>query len=505
MVNNIIETFDLTKKFKLKGNKKELVALNKVNFTIKEGEIFGLLGPDVLGKSTLLQIFTTMLKPTSGYAKIEGINILKKPKCVRKKIGVMLGAKMLYPKLTCYENLKFFCKIYNVPNYKEKIHSILEEFGLAKWLNQYVENFSSGMKMKLAFCRTLLLDRKILLLDEPTLGLDTRTTSLIVEKLKNLKKTILLTTSNIKLAEELCDRIGFIKKGYILTDNNQELNNLVNKLKHQSYKIETNNNVEEVKTFKTKAWGSTEKAQNYERSINSNFFVNRIKNKVEYFYAKKFVASNILDAGAGTGRFSLPLLSEGNKVLSCDISYPMLSIAYLQNSMFKGIVADVFNLPFKNGHFDSIISITVLEHFIDYPKIIGEFNRIIKKKGVIIFEMPNRKNYDYFREKKLRSRDNNFKAKNYYSLATVKMIRKILNDYQLELLHFFPYDFFNNNQILKRVLLNKRIYSLFLDILDKFFAIPWIEQFYYLVEIHLLKYLPDCFCFNIMYVARKKE
>ena len=123
---------------------------------------------------------------------------------------------MLYYRITAYENLKFFCRIYEVPNYKEKITQFAKDFGLEKWLNQYVENFSSGMKMKLALCRTFLLERKILFLDEPTLGLDVKTISFIINKLKNLKKTIFLTSHDMGVVEKLCDRIAFINHGKIV-------------------------------------------------------------------------------------------------------------------------------------------------------------------------------------------------------------------------------------------------------------------------------------------------
>ncbi len=216
MNKNIIETFDLSKIYKLKQRKKEIIALNDINISIKEGEIFGLLGPNGAGKTTLIQILTTLRQPTTGYALIDGNNILKKPKKAKSKVALMLDDKMLYYRITAYDNLKFFCKIYNVPNYDSKIKEIVKEFGLSKWLNQYVENFSSGMKMKLAFCRTFLLERPILFLDEPTLGLDVNSILFVIEKLKNLNKTIFLTSHDMNVVEKVCNRIAFINNGNIL-------------------------------------------------------------------------------------------------------------------------------------------------------------------------------------------------------------------------------------------------------------------------------------------------
>ncbi len=280
MARNIIETFDLTKKYKLKGKKKEILALNKVNISIKEGEIFGLLGPNGAGKTTIIQILTTLLQPTSGYAIVDGYNILKKPKYVKSRVGLMLESDMLYYRITGYDNLKFFAKIYNIPNYKQKIYEITKEFGLEKWLNQYVENFSSGMKMKLALCRTLLLNPKILFLDEPTLGLDVKSTAFIVEKLKNLNRTIFLTSHNMSVVEKLCNHIAFINNGNILkTGTQEEIKSLIQT--EMKVEVEIKNNRNQLK--------SELNHQNFLNKIidNENGFIISLKNRK--FYKELFL------------------------------------------------------------------------------------------------------------------------------------------------------------------------------------------------------------------------
>ncbi len=215
-MGKIIETVNLSKNYKLKGRKMEIRALNNVSLSISEGEIFGLLGPNGAGKTTLIQILTTITQPTDGYAKIDGLDVTIHPKKVKAMIGLMLASDMLYNRITGYDNLKFFCKIYKISNYKTKIEKLAEEFGLSRWLDQYVEYFSSGMKMKLALCRTLLIERQILFLDEPTLGLDVKSINFIIDKLKNLKKTIFLTSHDMSVVEKLCDRVAFINNGNIL-------------------------------------------------------------------------------------------------------------------------------------------------------------------------------------------------------------------------------------------------------------------------------------------------
>ncbi len=222
MVKNIIETFDLTKIYKLNRGRTEIKAINNINVSVKEGEIFGLLGPNGAGKTTIIQILTTLTQPTTGYAIIDGYNILKDPSKIQEKIALMLSNKMIYYRITGYDNLKYFCKIYCVPNYKQKILDMASEFGLKKWLYQYVEKFSSGMKMKLALCRTFLLGRKILFLDEPTVGIDVESLTFIVDKIKNSNCTIFLTSHNMNVIEKLCTRIAILNKGNILKIGTKE-------------------------------------------------------------------------------------------------------------------------------------------------------------------------------------------------------------------------------------------------------------------------------------------
>ena len=222
MTETIIETYDLSKTYYLKGKERSIKALDNVNLNIEKGEIFGLLGPNGAGKTTLIQILTTLLQPTSGYAVIDGHNILKNPENVKAKVALMLESEMLYYRITGYDNLKFFCKLYNVQSYPEKINKMARKLGIEDWLDQYVEKLSSGMKMKLALCRTLLLEREILFLDEPTLGLDVSTIALFVDIIKDFKGTIILTSHDLSVVEKLCDRIAFINKGKIINVGTQE-------------------------------------------------------------------------------------------------------------------------------------------------------------------------------------------------------------------------------------------------------------------------------------------
>ena len=220
--NYVIETFNLTKRYKLRGKAERLTALNSINLKVNEGEIFGLLGPNGAGKTTLVSILTSLIPPTEGFAKVLGKNVLKEQYFIKKNVGLMLGSDMIYYRLTGYRNLKFFCKIYNINDYEKKIKDIVELLGLTSKLNQLVETYSSGMKVKLALARILLIDPKILFLYEPMLGLDPNIAKSIVDILMKFNKTVFLTSHQMNIVESLCDRIAFLREGKIIKVDSKE-------------------------------------------------------------------------------------------------------------------------------------------------------------------------------------------------------------------------------------------------------------------------------------------
>ena len=229
MSENIIETIDLTKKYKLKAGGK-IFALNKVNMSIKKGEIFGLLGPNGAGKTTLVSILSTLLQPTSGTAKVMGYDVRKNPKEIKRKIGLMLGDEMIYYRMTGIDNLKFFARIYQINNYKEKIKQITTLLGIDNKLKEYVSNYSRGQKLRIALSRILLIEPEILFLDEPLLGMDPKTTRDLIKILLGLNKTILLTSHQMHVVQQLCERIAFLNRGSIIKIDTKE--NFVDILKH---------------------------------------------------------------------------------------------------------------------------------------------------------------------------------------------------------------------------------------------------------------------------------
>lgn len=207
----MIEIKDITKKYRY------LVAVNHVNLTIQDGELFGLLGVNGAGKTTLISMLSTLVQPTSGTASLMGYDLIKEKEEIKKIMSVSPQETAIAPLLTVKENLSFFSEIYemNDPVYLEKI---IDLFHLEEVLNKKAKTLSDGYKRRLSIAVSLLSKPKVLFLDEPTLGLDVfarRELWKIILSLKG-KITIVLTSHYLEEIEALCDRIAVIHKGNII-------------------------------------------------------------------------------------------------------------------------------------------------------------------------------------------------------------------------------------------------------------------------------------------------
>ena len=213
---NIIEVKDLVKKFG------EVTAVDDITFNVKQGEMFAFLGPNGAGKSTSIKIFTTLLHPTSGVLKINDFDPVHQQDAVRHSFGIVFQDPSLDDELTAYENLEFHGVFYAVPKElrKKRIEQLLKFVELWDRKDDYVKNFSGGMKRRLEIARGLIHHPKILFLDEPTLGLDPQTRKHMWEYIKNLNKkekmTVFFTTHYIQEAEDVADRVAIIDKGKII-------------------------------------------------------------------------------------------------------------------------------------------------------------------------------------------------------------------------------------------------------------------------------------------------
>ena len=198
------------------------VAVNGIDLRVERGEIFGVLGPNGAGKTTMLRMLATLLEPTSGEARVLGIDVMREPREVRRRLGAMLsGERSLYWKLTARENLEYFAALYHVPpkEAKARIDAALVAVKLTDRADDYVERYSTGMRQRLALARALLPDPPLVILDEPTVGLDPQAARDLRDRVRELKRqgrTVLLTTHYMEEADQLCDRIAIIDHGEIV-------------------------------------------------------------------------------------------------------------------------------------------------------------------------------------------------------------------------------------------------------------------------------------------------
>jgi ABC-2 type transport system ATP-binding protein len=205
-----------------------VLAVDRINLSIREGEIFGLLGPNGAGKTTTLMMLSTLLKPTSGTALVNGFDVRTHPLEVRENTGMVFQDPSSDATLSAYENLKLHALLYDVPlaAIDRKIDEVLILVDLLKRKNDIVKTYSGGMRRRLEIARGLLHEPKIFFLDEPTLGLDPQTRQHIWEYIKGLAKkigmTIILTTHYMEEAERLCDRIAIIDQGKIIALDSPE-------------------------------------------------------------------------------------------------------------------------------------------------------------------------------------------------------------------------------------------------------------------------------------------
>ena len=211
-----------------------LTAVDNLSLDICNNEVFGLLGQNGAGKTTIIHMLATLLKPTSGSATVNGFDIVKEPAKVRASIGIVFQAPSSDDMLTGYENLKLHSLLYNVPRKirEKRISDVLELVDLTERQHDQVKKYSGGMRRRLEIARGILHKPKILFLDEPTLGLDPRSRESMWNYIRKLvqeeKITIILTTHYMEEADFLCDRIGILDRGKIIAlDTPSQLKEIV--------------------------------------------------------------------------------------------------------------------------------------------------------------------------------------------------------------------------------------------------------------------------------------
>lgn len=199
----------------------EHLAVNNVNFSVRQGEIVGFLGPNGAGKTTTMKMLTGLLKPTAGTAQIMGHNIESEPVAAKSQFGYVPDTPNLYGKLSGWEFLRFMARLYKVPQEQaeRRAGELLRIFDLYDAASDMVEGYSHGMQQKMALAGALVHDPKVLFLDEPTVGLDPRSARLIkdiLSQLRNRGAAVFFSTHILEIAERMCDRVMIINKGEII-------------------------------------------------------------------------------------------------------------------------------------------------------------------------------------------------------------------------------------------------------------------------------------------------
>lgn len=286
----VVTIKELVKKYK------DNIAVDNITLNIQKGEIYGLLGPNGAGKSTIINIISGILNPTYGEVKIFGQNTNKKE--VKKQIGLIPQNLAIYEDYTAYENIKLFAKLYGLrgSTLEESIKSVLEFTGLSDVANNRAKTFSGGMMRRLNIACGIVHKPKLIIMDEPTVGIDAQSRNHILNSIKKLNEqgtTIIYTSHYMEEVEEICTRIGIIDHGQIIAQGtNEELKNIVSDKTTLNLEVENTSNINtnELKSIN----GVTEvNIKENQIIINSVKEINNLDKIINYLTNNKVKIKNI--------------------------------------------------------------------------------------------------------------------------------------------------------------------------------------------------------------------
>src|SRR5574337_972055 len=215
----MIKLINLTKRYG------RLTAVNGINLEIAAGQVFGFLGPNGAGKTTTIKMMAGLLQPTSGKALIGGYDVQQEPLLAKSICGFIPDRPYLYEKLTAGEFMQFVSNLYRVRQPEPGLRELLDLFGLSDWSGELIENFSHGMKQRLVMASALLHQPKVLIVDEPMVGLDPRGARLVKDIFKDLASrgvAVFMSTHTLEVAEQMCTRVAIINKGEIIAEGSVE-------------------------------------------------------------------------------------------------------------------------------------------------------------------------------------------------------------------------------------------------------------------------------------------
>ncbi len=227
----MIQLIELTKHFG------QLVAVDRINLRVKPGEIFGFLGPNGAGKTTTIKMLTGLLKPTSGRALVNGYDVVVRPMEAKRVIGFIPDQPFLYEKLTGVEFLRFIGSLFGMQKAEVEggISDLLGLFELDGWADELIESYSHGMKQRLVMSAALLHNPKVIIVDEPMVGLDPKAINLVKRIFRQKSEegvTIFLSTHTLEIAQQLCHRLGIINEGKLIAMGT--LSQLMKALEHKT-------------------------------------------------------------------------------------------------------------------------------------------------------------------------------------------------------------------------------------------------------------------------------
>jgi len=216
-----IEIIGLTRSFG------DLRALDGLDITVEAGEIYGFLGPNGAGKTTTLKIISGLMRPDSGSVRLCGYDVAAEPLSAKKILGYVPDRPHVYDKLTAREFMAFIGGLYEMDSTSVSAGTdkLLDLFGLADWKDELVEGFSHGMRQRLVLSAALLHEPRVLIVDEPMVGLDPRGARLLRDVFVGLKEngtSVLMSTHSLDIAEKIADRVGIINKGKLITEGNMD-------------------------------------------------------------------------------------------------------------------------------------------------------------------------------------------------------------------------------------------------------------------------------------------
>ncbi len=218
----VVETKDLTKRYR------EKLAVNALNLTVQEGEVFGFLGPNGAGKTTTILMLLGLTEPTSGQVSVCGFNPTHESLDVKRRVGYLPENPGFYDDISARENLLYMARLNRIPEdeTRRRASQVLEQVGLADDSRRWVKEFSRGMKQRLGIAEVLIKNPKAIILDEPTLGIDPDGAIRILELIKNLNReyglTVMLSSHQLQQVQQICTRIGIIVKGKLIVQGQMD-------------------------------------------------------------------------------------------------------------------------------------------------------------------------------------------------------------------------------------------------------------------------------------------